>query len=133
LALAVFSLRNIVRPEAWKERWIMTGFWGLNIGLMGMILLTLVPVGGLQAIQSFENGYHWARSAEFLRQPVVVRLLWLRMIPDTVFIVVGVLPILAAALYGYLNMRRVKVVEAEPADQGRRAAGPAPSLAGAGD
>ena len=45
IALALFSLRNIVEPKYWKEKWLMTGFWGLNIGLMGMIVVTLVPIG----------------------------------------------------------------------------------------
>jgi nitric oxide reductase subunit B len=108
LALAFFSLRNIVRPEFWKEKWIMTGFWGLNAGLMGMILITLVPVGGLQAIASFEKGFWWARSFDFYAQPVVSRLLWMRMIPDTVFIVFGVLPLVAAAVYGLMHLRRLR-------------------------
>lgn len=69
LALATFSLRNIVEPRQWKEKWIMTGFWGLNAGLMGMITLTLVPVGVLQAIESFQNGFWSARSWEFYQQP----------------------------------------------------------------
>jgi nitric oxide reductase subunit B len=115
LALAAFSLRNIVRPKYWKEKWIMTGFWGLNIGLMGMILVTLVPVGGMQALASFEKGYWWARSAEFYGQPIVKTLLWLRMIPDSVFIGLGVMPILAAALYGYFHMRDLKEFVPEPA------------------
>ena len=29
IALAVFSLRNIVEPRYWKEKWIMTAFWCL--------------------------------------------------------------------------------------------------------
>ena len=32
IALALFSLRNIVEPERWKEKWIMVGFWGVNCG-----------------------------------------------------------------------------------------------------
>ena len=108
LALACFSLRNIIRPEYWKERWIMIGFWGLNIGLMGMIMLTLVPVGAMQAIASFEKGFWWARSYEFYAQPLVQQLLWLRMIPDTVFIVVGVVPLVAASIYGLLHLRPVR-------------------------
>ena len=55
IALALFSLRNIVEPRYWKEKWIMVGFWGLNIGLMGMILVTLVPIGVMQAIESFQQ------------------------------------------------------------------------------
>ena len=42
IALALFSLRNVVDARYWKEKWLMTGFWGLNIGLMGMIVVTLV-------------------------------------------------------------------------------------------
>jgi nitric oxide reductase subunit B len=107
LALACFSLRNIVRQEFWKEKWVMTGFWGLNAGLMGMILVTLAPVGGMQAVASFEKGFWWARSFEFYAQPAVQRLLWLRMIPDSVFIGLGVLPLVAAGVYGLFHLRAV--------------------------
>jgi nitric oxide reductase subunit B len=108
LALACFSLRNIIRPEFWKEKWIMTGFWGLNIGLMGMILVTLAPIGGMQAITSFEKGFWWARSFEFYQQPAVQRLLWLRMIPDSIFIVAGILPLVAAGVLGLFHLRQVR-------------------------
>ncbi|MFN7933454.1 MAG: nitric-oxide reductase large subunit [Bryobacteraceae bacterium] len=106
LALASFSLRNIIHPDHWKEKWMVTGFWGVNAGLMGMILMTLVPVGAMQAIASFEKGFWWARSLEFYSQPLVNQLLWLRMLPDSVFIVVGVLPMVAAGLYGMLHLRK---------------------------
>ncbi|MBI4909725.1 MAG: nitric-oxide reductase large subunit [Acidobacteria bacterium] len=105
LALATFSLRNMIRPDRWKERWVMTGFWGVNLGLMGMIVITLLPVGVMQLYASFEKGFWWARSFDFYAQPVINKLLWLRMIPDTVFIVVGVLPLVAAGVYGLVNLR----------------------------
>lgn len=108
LALGTFSLRNIIEPKYWKERWMMTGFWGLNIGLMGMILLALVPVGVIQVVASFEKGFWWARSFEFYQQPLINRLLWLRVIPDTVFIVVGVIPVVAASVYGLLHLRKAQ-------------------------
>jgi nitric oxide reductase subunit B len=110
LALATFSMRNIIKPEFWTEKWMMIGFWGLNAGLMGMIMITLVPVGALQAIESFQNGFWSARSWEFYQQPLINRLLWLRVIPDTVFIFAGVIPIVAAALWGFLNMRAEKPI-----------------------
>ncbi len=112
IALALFSLRNIVDPRFWKERWMMTGFWGLNIGLMGMILLTLLPIGVMQALESFNNGFWSARSFGFYRQPVVHLLLWLRMIPDSIFIVAGVVPVAAAMVYGFLHLRRLHEFEA---------------------
>lgn len=111
IALALFSLRNIIRPEYWKERWVMCGFWGLNLGLMGMIMITLVPVGLMQALASFDHGFWWARSFDFYQQPIVNKLLWLRMIPDTIFIVAGVMPLVAASVYGLFHMRAVKTAE----------------------
>jgi nitric oxide reductase subunit B len=106
IALGLFSMRNIVRPEFWKEKWIMVGFWGLNIGLMGMILVTLLPVGVMQATESFRNGFWSARSLEFYQQPIVHKLLWLRIVPDMIFIFAGILPLVAAACYGFLQLRR---------------------------
>jgi nitric oxide reductase subunit B len=111
IALALFSLRNIIDPRYWKERWLMVSFWGLNIGLMGMILLTLVPVGVMQALESFHNGFWSARSLEFYQQPVVKTLLWMRMAPDLVFLAIGVLPLVAAAVSGLFHLRPLRVPE----------------------
>ncbi|HUK17646.1 MAG TPA: cbb3-type cytochrome c oxidase subunit I, partial [Bryobacteraceae bacterium] len=105
IALALFSLRNIVDSRYWKEKWLITSFWGLNIGLMGMIVVTLVPIGVMQAVESFNNGFWSARSLEFYQQPIVKTLLWLRMIPDSIFIAIGVLPLVAAAVYGLFHLR----------------------------
>jgi nitric oxide reductase subunit B len=107
IALALFSLRNIVDGHYWKEKWLMVSFWGLNAGLMGMIVVTLVPIGTLQAVESFNHGFWSARSLEFYQQPFVHTLLWLRMIPDTVFIALGALPLVAAAVYGFFHLRPV--------------------------
>ena len=118
IALALFSLRNVVDPKHWKETWMMTGFWGLNIGLMGMIVITLAPIGVMQALESFRNGFWSARSLEFYQQPAVKILLWLRIIPDSTFIVAGVLPIVAAAVYGFFHLRPLQApVEAEKAEE----------------
>jgi nitric oxide reductase subunit B len=108
VALALFSLRNIVDPKYWKERWFMTGFWGLNVGLMGMIVITLVPIGVLQAVESFNNGFWSARSLDFYKQPLIQTLLWIRMAPDSIFIVLGALPIVAGAVYGFFHLKPLK-------------------------
>jgi nitric oxide reductase subunit B len=114
IALALFSLRNIVDPRYWKEKWFMASFWGLNVGLMGMIVISLVPIGVLQAIESFEKGFWSARSLGFYETPIVKTLLWWRMLPDTVFIVAGALPLLAAATYGLFHMRRLRAPAPPP-------------------
>jgi nitric oxide reductase subunit B len=108
IALALFSLRNIVDPRYWKEKWFMASFWGLNVGLMGMIVVTLVPIGVLQAVESFNNGFWSARSLDFYQQPIVKTLLWLRMAPDSVFIVIGALPLVAGAVYGFFHLRQLR-------------------------
>ncbi|HOS42831.1 MAG TPA: cbb3-type cytochrome c oxidase subunit I [Armatimonadota bacterium] len=111
LALILFALRNIVRPDAWKEKWIKLGFWGTNIGLMGMILITLLPVGLVQMQHSYQHGFWAARSLEFYRQPLVTGILWFRMLPDTVFIVLGVLPLAAAVIWAYGHLRKATVAD----------------------
>jgi nitric oxide reductase subunit B len=108
IALALFSLRNIVEPRFWKEKWLMVSFWGLNIGLMGMIVVTLVPIGVMQALESFQNGFWSARSLSFYQQPLVKTLLWIRMVPDSVFIGLGVLPLVAASAYGLFHLRGLR-------------------------
>ncbi|MHB0938614.1 MAG: nitric-oxide reductase large subunit [Armatimonadota bacterium] len=118
LALITFSLRGIVKPEAWKEKWLKIGFWGLNIGLMGMILITLAPVGFMQLKESFTDGFWAARSLEFYRQATVHRLLWLRIIPDSIFIVFGVLPVAAAIIWAYLNQRPANVADGDDFESG---------------
>src|SRR5690606_25377022 len=87
IGLVLFCLRGMKPELAWREGILKTAFWCLNIGLALMALLTLLPLGTLQLFASLENGYWYARSAEFLQQPVVDLLVWLRTIGDTVFAV----------------------------------------------
>lgn len=75
-----------MKPElAWHEGILKTSFWCLNIGLALMALLTLLPLGTLQLFASLEHGYWYARSAEFMQQPLVDLLVWLRVPGDTIF------------------------------------------------
>ena len=87
IGLVLFCLRGMKPELAWREGILKTAFWCLNIGLALMALLTLLPLGTLQLFASLENGYWYARSAEFMQQPVVDLLVWLRTIGDTVFAV----------------------------------------------
>jgi len=69
----------------WNERLLATTFWSLNIGLALMALLTLLPLGTMQLLAAIEHGYWYARSAEFMQQPIVELLIWLRVPGDTIF------------------------------------------------
>lgn len=111
IGLMLFCLRGL-KPEAyWNERLLKTSFWALNIGLAGMALFTLLPLGILQLLAALEHGYWYARSAEFMQQPVVDLLVWMRVPSDTLFSV-GALA-LAWFVFGlWLNPRKEAEVAA---------------------
>ena len=50
-----------------------------------MVGLSLLPIGLAQTVASVNHGLWFARSAEFLQQPWVQTLRWLRLIGDAVF------------------------------------------------
>lgn len=50
-----------------------------------MLLISLLPVGVLQTIASIKFGMWYARSAEFMQDPTLQTLRWLRIVGDTVF------------------------------------------------
>ncbi len=86
LGLTLIVLRRL-RPEGtWRTGALRFSFWALNVGLALMIGLSLLPIGILQAHASIETGLWYARSADFLQQPLIVSLRWLRMIGDTTFL-----------------------------------------------
>ena len=79
------TLRSL-RPDAhWHEGQLAGSFWCLNIGLALMALLTLLPMGVLQLQAALENGYWYARSAEFIGKPIFDVLIWMRVPGDTIF------------------------------------------------
>ena len=56
----------------------------------------------VRAACSIEHGLWYARSAEFLQQPLLETLRWLRLVGDTVFIAFGILPLV------YLSIRMIR-------------------------
>ncbi len=85
IALMLFCLRGLRGQMAWDARPLKVAFWSLNIGLALMGLLTLLPLGILQLLAAIEHGYAHARSAEFMQQPIVEMLIWMRMPGDIIF------------------------------------------------
>lgn len=110
IAFVIFAIRQISTTDHWRkiEKYVKISFWGLNIGLAGMVVLQLFPSGVLQLLDVIHNGYWHARSMEFSGQQHIVNLAWLRLPADIIFIVGGVLPLLYAVLYTYYHMLKSK-------------------------
>jgi nitric oxide reductase subunit B len=85
IGLMLFVLRDMNKEAIWKEKWIKFAFWSINIGLTAMVLFSVLPIGLAQTVASVKVGLWYARSAEFLHQPAIETLKWLRVIGDTVF------------------------------------------------
>jgi nitric oxide reductase subunit B len=98
IAFFVFVARYFVSADRGAERAMKMSFWALNGGLAWMVVTNLFPIGALQFYDAVENGYWHARSAAFFAQPAVHVLEWLRLVGDTVFIVLGILPLVYLAL-----------------------------------
>ncbi len=108
IALMVFVLRQTSSDSDWVgiEKYIKVAFWGTNIGLMLMVLLSLFPGGVLQVWDVLENGYWHARSLDFIGSERSRMIEWLRMPGDLIFIVFGAVPLAIASIKAYLNMRK---------------------------
>ena len=85
IGLMLFCLRGLRPQVQWPAGLLRGAFWCFNIGLALMALLTLLPMGVLQLNAALENGYWFARSAEFMNRPIIDMLVWMRMPGDLVF------------------------------------------------
>jgi nitric oxide reductase subunit B len=108
LAFVVFAMRQASDETHWKkvEGLVRVSWFGLNIGLAGMVVLSLFPEGVMQVLDVLKNGYWHARSAAFMDQPAVRLLEWLRLPADVLFMVGGVLPLLVAAIWTWWHCRK---------------------------
>ncbi len=107
IALMVFVLRQTSSDAQWPgiEKYIRCAFWGTNIGLAMMIVMSLLPGGLLQMWDVLQNGYWHARSLDYIGSERSHLIEWLRMPGDVVFIVFGAIPLVIATLKSYLNLR----------------------------
>lgn len=85
IGLMLFVLKGLTIKYVWKTKLLSIAFWTMNGGLMLMILISLLPVGILQTIASIKIGMWYARSPEFMQDPTLQSLKWMRIIGDTVF------------------------------------------------
>jgi nitric oxide reductase subunit B len=109
IALILFSWRGLVENRYWHDGILKLSFWGLNGGLFLMFLTGLLPIGILQVYHSYSDGFFMARSAEFYNLPMVQLLGTWRMVPDTIVIVLGALPLLLFLVITFPRLRAVGV------------------------
>jgi nitric oxide reductase subunit B len=91
LGLMLFCLRGIKPHAVWHDGTLKAAFWSLNLGLTGMAVMTLLPIGIIQLTAAIEHGYWYARSAELMQQPIIQLLVWMRVPGDVLFSVGAVL------------------------------------------
>lgn len=107
IAIMLYTLRNISKKEIWNkkmEKMITWSSWLLNIGLAGMVSITLLPVGYLQLKDALDNGYWHARQTSFYKTSPVYELLWARMLPDLIF-TAGVILLLVIVIKVMRNLK----------------------------
>ncbi len=85
IGLMLFVLRDMDKTVVWKDRYIKFAFWSINLGLATMVLFSVLPIGLAQTVASVKEGLWFARSAEFLHQPYMLTLKWMRVFGDTLF------------------------------------------------
>ncbi len=85
IGLMLFCLKGLTIHNRWRTGCVAFAFWTINIGLALMVLLSTLPVGLLQTWASVEHGMWYARSADFLKTPLMDTLRWLRVIGDSIF------------------------------------------------
>jgi nitric oxide reductase subunit B len=107
LALMVLVLRQTSTDRRWAgmEKFVAVGFWGVNIGLAMMVVMSLFPAGVLQVWDVVQHGYWHARSLAYIGTERSHLLEWLRLPGDVVFIGLGALPLAIAAIKGWLGVR----------------------------
>ena len=116
VALIVLASRQVLTDIQWirPEKFIRVSFFGLNIGLMLMVLGSLFPGGVLQFRDVLMHGYWHARGLDYLNQGLARFIEWCRLPGDLVFIFLGVVPLLIAIglAYGEVNSwtRRIPVL-----------------------
>ncbi|HHA6902780.1 TPA: nitric-oxide reductase large subunit [Staphylococcus aureus] len=107
IAIELYVFKNITKKEFWTpkvEKWIKISCWALNVGLAGMVFVTLIPVGYIQLKDGLEDGYWHSRLTSFYEQPLVKAIMWGRMPWDIIF-TVGVIILVVIFIRGYRHLK----------------------------
>ncbi len=89
LGLVLLIVQTAFQKHAWNEKLMGLAFWGLNVGLGLMILMSLLPIGLIQFSAALETGLWYARGSEVMQSELVLGLKWVRVVGDVVFAIGG--------------------------------------------
>jgi nitric oxide reductase subunit B len=111
----LFSMRHTVSREAWSDRLLKWGFWGLNGGLALMTFVSLVPSGFYQFYFAVRDGHSVRPRPEIASGEVIRSLAWARVVPDVVFSAGALLMLLfVAGRYGSSHQPRSSFAPSAP-------------------
>ncbi|MEE9121576.1 MAG: cbb3-type cytochrome c oxidase subunit I [Syntrophobacteria bacterium] len=113
IGLLLFSWRGLVERAHWNDKILKLSFWGLNGGLFLLTLGTLFPIGILQTWVSFKHGLWVARDASFFAKGFVQFIGTVRVIPDLMIIVLGVIPLAYFLFKTYPHLKASEIKEGE--------------------
>jgi Nitric oxide reductase large subunit len=108
VAAILFCTRYLMTNDAWSNRLIGISFYCLNIGLLLMLVLNIFPAGVIQMVASFQHGFWYARSYEFIHAEAFQIFTWLRIAGDMTFVVGGVLPLVFVIVRGLFHLRKAR-------------------------
>jgi nitric oxide reductase subunit B len=113
IGLLLFSWRGMVNKAYWNDKYLKVSFFGFNIGLLLLTLGTLFPVGIYQAWVSYREGLWMARDASFFETGFVHVVGTIRVIPDLMIIVLGVVPLTIFLFRTYPHLKAPGIQEGE--------------------
>ncbi len=87
LGLILVIIQSVFKDRPWDVKLMNVSFWGLNLGLALMILMSLLPIGLIQMFASIDQGLWYARGSEVMQTEVIQYLRWIRFVGDAVFAV----------------------------------------------
>jgi nitric oxide reductase subunit B len=110
IGLMLFALRGLVKPEKWSDTPLKITFVCMNGGLLAMSILTLLPVGLMQARAAYIRGLWYARSPAFYDEPWIKFIGQWRIIPDLI-IIAGALALVVFVVRAMLNLKPATVAD----------------------
>jgi nitric oxide reductase subunit B len=113
IGLMLFALRGLVRPDKWSNTLLKVAFVCMNGGLLAMSILTLLPVGLIQARAAYIYGLWYARSPAFYEEPWIKFIGQWRLIPDLV-IITGMIALVVFVVRAAANLKPATIRDGEP-------------------